>query len=251
MNPVEYEKLAAIDSEHWFYRGKRDIVRYWIARFRPLSSDDLLIDVGCGTGALLAEMSGTCRVLGLDNHEESAALVRDRLGKSGTVLVKSSICEASLPEKQAAVVTALDVLEHIQDDATALRNIIQLAEPGGLIILTVPAMRWLWSDWDVSLQHYRRYERPDFMRLLETPHAEILHCAYFNTLALAPMLLIRLVRRWFPPAPGQERAEDRVPPRWLNSLLHATLVWPATWKWMKPPLGGSLLAVLRRRPALA
>jgi SAM-dependent methyltransferase len=247
MNADEYVKLDRLDREHWFYRGKRAVVRHWIDRYLALRPDDLLIDGGCGTGTWLLEMSRVCRVLGLDDYEDSLRLARPRLEPVGGRVLKSGLDRVALPDGCAAVVTLLDVLEHLDDDAAALGEMIRLVRPGGLVVVTVPALRWLWSDWDVSLHHRRRYGRADLLRLVGRPEVEVLHCAYFNSALLPAIALVRLWRKVRPPAPGAVRAEDRIPPRWLNALLFRTLVSPACWGWFRPAAGVSLLAVLRRR----
>jgi SAM-dependent methyltransferase len=246
MNAEEYAKLDRIDREHWFYRGKRDVVRHWIARHARLGAADLLIDAGCGTGTFLEEMSGHCRVLGLDAHDESVALARPRLEAVGGGVLQTGLDRVDLPDGCAAVVTLLDVLEHLDDDGAALREMLRLVRPGGLVVITVPALRWLWSDWDVALHHRRRYSRSELLRLVRRPGAEVLRCTYFNTALLPPIALIRLWRRLRPAKPGAARAEDAIPSPWLNRLLYRTLVSPACWGWFRPPLGVSLLAVLRR-----
>ena len=141
MNPDEYTKLNRIDREHWFYTGKRAVVRHWVGRFVSLRPDDLWVDAGCGTGTLLEEQSRECRVLGLDDYDESIALARPRVEAVGGRVLKSSLDRVNLPDGCAAVVTALDVLEHLDDDATALREMVRLTRPGGLIVVTVPALR--------------------------------------------------------------------------------------------------------------
>src|SRR4051812_30159971 len=80
MNPEEYDRLHAAERDHWFYRGKRTIVRRWIERYVPLSSEKKLLDVGTGTGLFAAEMSKHCDVTGVDDHEEALSLARRRPG---------------------------------------------------------------------------------------------------------------------------------------------------------------------------
>lgn len=247
MNPEEYARLDNIDRGHWFYRGKRAIVRHWIERYLPLRPDDLLIDAGMGTGTWLVEMSDACRVCGLDDHEESIALARPKIEAKGGQVLKTGLDHVDLPDGSAAVVTIMDVLEHLDDDRTALREMIRLTRPGGLIVITVPALTWLWSDWDVALHHRRRYVRRQLLELVQQPGVEMLHCAYFNSLLLPAIVLVRFWRRLRPPRPGAERAEDRIPAGWLNGLLYKLLVAPACLKWFRPPLGVSLLAVLRKK----
>lgn len=246
MNPEEYEKLDRLDRVHWFYRGKRAIVRHWIGRYAALGPGDLLIDAGMGTGTWLVEMSRRCRVLGLDDHDESLAVACPRLRAVGGDYRKTTLERVDLPDGCAAVVTLMDVLEHLDDDAAALREMIRLTRPGGLLLITVPALRWLWSDWDVVLHHRRRYDRAGLLDLVRQPGVEVLRCTFMNTALLAPIGLVRLGRKLRPPRPGARRLEDHVPGRMLNALLYHFLTVPACWEWFRPPIGVSLLAVLRR-----
>ena len=212
MNPDEYAKLDRLDRRHWFYRGKRAVVRSWIDRHLHLRPDDLLVDAGCGTGTFLEEMAGRCRVLGLDDHAESIALAGPRLGAVGGRVLQTSLERVGLADGCASAVTLLDVLEHIDDDAAVLREMGRLVRPGGLVVVTVPALRSLWSDWDVALHHRRRYHRRGLLGLCRLPGFETLHCAYFNSAALPAVAAVRAWRKRRPPRPGADRAEDRVPP---------------------------------------
>jgi len=247
LNPEEYARLAAIDREHWFYRGKREIVRHWIDRTLDLGRDDLLIDAGCGTGTFLVEMAARCQVLGLDDFAESVTLARPRVEAVGGEVLQTGLDRVELPGGCAAVVTLLDVLEHLDDDAGALDEMLRLVRAGGVVVITVPALRWLWSDWDEALHHRRRYHRSDLAALCTRPGAELVHLAYFNSLALPAIAAVRALRRLAPGRSGSGgRMEDNIPPAPLNTLLRSAMVAPACWRWPRPPLGVSLLAVLRR-----
>jgi SAM-dependent methyltransferase len=256
VNPEEYARLAAIDRDHWFYRGKREIVRHWIDRSLELRREDLLIDAGCGTGTFLVEMAARCRVLGLDDFEESLALARPRAEAVGGEVLQTGLDRVALPDGCATVVTLLDVLEHLDDDAGALAEMLRLVRPGGLVVITVPALRWLWSDWDEALHHRRRYQHADLVALCRRPGARLEHVAYFNALALPAIAMVRALRRLVSGRAQEgaegaaraegERMEDRVPPAPLNALLRHAMVVPACWRWPRAPVGVSLLAVLRR-----
>lgn len=250
MNPEEYAKLERLDRTHWFYRGKRAVVRHWIERYRPLGPGDTLVDAGTGTGTWLVEAGERtgCRIVGLDDHEESIAIARPRVEALGGRVLQTALDRVDLPAGDASVITMLDVLEHLDDDAGAVREMTRLLRPGGLLVVTVPALMQLWSDWDVVLHHRRRYHRAGLVDLFRPFPLELLHCAYFNSLMLPPIWLVRTVRKAFPPKPGGPRAEDQIPPGPLNALLYQLMVGPARWGWFKPPAGVSLLAVLRRAP---
>lgn len=246
MNAEEYAKLDRLDRRHWFYQGKRTIVRHWVDRHLTLQPEDVWVDAGCGTGTLLEEVSATCQVVGLDDHAESIAAARPRVEAVGGRVLQTALDHIDLPDGTATVVTALDVLEHLDDPVAAVRELTRLLRPGGLLVVTVPALKWLWSDWDVALHHRRRYVRKELLAHVGQPGLRLLHCTYFNTAVLPLIALVRLWRRWFPPRPGAERAEDKVPGRWLNRLLYHFMVKPACWRWCRLPVGVSLLAVLRR-----
>ncbi len=248
MQPEEYDRLRQIDETHWFYRGKRDIVRYWIDHYLRLTPEDLLIDGGAGTGTWAVEMAARCRVLAIDDHDESLALASARVAAAGGRMLKSGLNAVDLPSGVATAVTLMDVLEHLDDDVGALQEMIRLTRPGGLIVITVPALQWLWSDWDVTLHHRRRYTRRSLRQLLEQPGARILRCSYFNSLMLPPIALVRWYRRMWPASDGGKRVEDAIPPQLLNRMLHTLMVRPACCGLLPAPLGVSLLAVLQRIP---
>ena len=199
-----------------------------------------------GTGTWLEEMAATCQVLGLDDHDESLEIAGPRIQAVGGRVMKTTLEQIPLESECATVVTAMDVLEHIEDDAATLRELWRLVKPGGVLILTVPALPFLWSDWDESLHHFRRYRKQDLARTIEPLNSEVLRLAYFNASAILPVWFVRSRRKYRKPKPGEEWAEHRVPAPFLNRLLYASMVHPAKWRWFQPPLGVSLLAVLRK-----
>jgi len=245
MEPEEYEKLARVEREHWFYRGKREIVRYWIRQTLPLQADSLLVDCGAGTGLFAREMTKDCRVLATDDHEDSLRLLRERLGPDR--VLNASCVELPLPNATVDCLTALDVLEHVADDRSAVAEFARVLKPGGVAVVTVPAMQLLWSDWDRVLHHFRRYDRPALQILFDPVHFEILHLNYINVLALPAILLTRKLRVLFPTRKSGGRLEEFIPPSILNGFLRQSFVSLACQRFLRFPAGVGLLAVARRR----
>ena len=245
MNPEEYSRLEQVELRHWFYAGKRRIVLYWLRRYGALMPNKLLIDCGAGTGRFAAEAAKCCSVIAVDDHEESLCIARRHLG---TDAVKRGSCtELPFPDAVADSVTALDVIEHVEDDRGALREMARVLKPGGVLVITVPAFQALWSDWDVVLHHVRRYRRAQLVDRLREAGFELLHCSYINVLAFPAVYAIRKWRSIRGSrSPGISRAEDRVPPRWLNNLLMAAFVLPASQPHVSFPFGVGILAVARR-----
>ncbi|HUJ43469.1 MAG TPA: class I SAM-dependent methyltransferase [Opitutaceae bacterium] len=246
MNVEEYENLERVERTHWYYAGKRELVRGWIQRTRPPRADEVLLDCGAGTGIFAKEMEDRCRVLVLDDHEEALRILRQRFRPEQILCLSGD--QVPLPDGSLTYVTALDVLEHVPDAATVVRGFHRLLTPGGLAVVTVPAGMALWSDWDEALHHYRRYSRPQLRALFPSTHWDIVHVNYTNFAAYPAVWLLRKWRRWFHRAGGTSgpRAEDREPPAWLNGLLQRVFVGTGFLR-MPLPVGVSLLLVARRR----
>ena len=247
MNPEEYARLERVEISHWFYAGKRQIVFACLHRLGALCPGRLLVDCGAGTGRFAREASRECTAVAVDDHDESLEIARKHLGADA---VRRGSCTA-LPfaDATADMVTALDVIEHIEDDRSAVVEMARILKPGGVLVITVPAFQALWSDWDVSLHHFRRYRRPQLRQLLDSAGLEVLRCDYINVLAFPIVWVLRKWRGWFPGSPnhGGLRAEEKIPPNWVNRLLQAAFVRLAVQTAVSFPFGVGLLAVARRR----
>lgn len=249
MNPDEYENLAAIEQRHWYYNGKRRAVKQWLERAGSIKSTDVLLDCGAGTGQFAKEMESRCRVLVLDDHEEALRILRNRFRPDQIISLAGD--QVPLPRGSIEFVTALDVLEHVQDDGAVVAGFARLLKPGGLAVVTVPASMALWSDWDEALHHFRRYNRRQLAALFPDAEWEIVHVNYTNVIAYPVVWIVRKWRQLFPTkgspgSDGRRRSEDRVPWGPLNSLLTWSFVTSATRR-VPFPIGVSLILIARRR----
>ncbi len=248
MDAAEYTNIAALESEHWYYAGKREFVRNWIERVQPLRREHLLLDCGAGTGLFAKEMERFCRVLVLDDHEEALRILRTRFRADQILSLAGD--QVPLPDQSLDLVTALDVLEHVPDDAAVVRGFHRLLKPGGVAVVTVPASMALWSDWDVALHHFRRYDRAQLRALFRDNSWEILHINYTNVFVYPAVWAVRkwrAMRGASKPSVGAKvRSEDRIPSRPINALLRTQFVSLARSR-IPFPFGVSLLAVARRR----
>ena len=248
MQTEEYAALERVEREHWFYKGKRLLVRHWIECAARLMAGDRIVDCGAGTGELVRELRGIYEprgivVIGIEYSEEARRLALER---KGTRLLSGSILDLPLSDGTSGVTIALDVLEHVEDDQLAFSELLRITAPGGIILINVPAFMSLWSAWDVSLGHYRRYTKPLLSRVLQ-PHRqqfELLHFEYANSFAFLPILAARKLSRVLS---LRERIEDRVPSPRTNKLLLDLFVKSSEKSWFHPPFGSSLFCVLKKR----
>lgn len=244
MNVDEYTAMAEVERVHWFYRGKRALARQWLEHLVAPSPETELLDCGCGTGLFAKEMSTSCRVTAVDDHEEALSLARRNLSPEHCFSGSATILP--FPDAAFDAVTALDVLEHIQDDKKALAEWKRVLRPGGVLLLTVPALQSLWSDWDVALHHYRRYDRAGLEALIAGVGLELISARYTNTL-LVPFFFV--ARRVLNRLPGfrQRKLEHRIPPRWVNSMLEFQYVKLGRMNAISLPFGTSLIAAGRKQ----
>ncbi len=246
MNAEEYANLERVEREHWYYAGKRELVRGWLERLGVLRAEARLLDAGAGTGFFARELKGCCRVQVLDDHPESLEILRRHFAPSE--IVEGTIHAGQLKPESFDAITAMDVIEHVEDDSAMIRGFHRVLRPGGVAVLTAPASMALWSDWDEVLHHYRRYSLGGLRELFSESDWEIVDARYTNVLVYP---VVWLVRRWRSVrrdlgASGDLRTEDRLPPAWLNRLLKAAFVGMgrsgSRWPW-----GVSVLVVARRR----
>jgi len=248
MQIEEYDALEKVEREHWFYKGKRLLVRHWIESAAKLASGDRIVDAGAGTGELVRELRSVYEprgvsVIGIEFEEEARRLARER---KSTELLEGSILDLPIEDKSSKVTIALDVLEHVEDDKLAFSELLRVTSHGGIIIINVPAFMSLWSDWDVSLGHFRRYTKRMLMDVIarHSTEIELLHFDYANAFAYLPILTVRKLSKLFR---VRSRLEDKIPSPRMNSILLNLFVNPSKKRWFHPPFGSSLFCVLRKK----
>src|SRR3989449_2772319 len=178
MDPAYVATHVEEDRRHWWFRGRLAVLLAILRRVLPPGHARLL-ELGCGTGTVLAALAEFGEAGGMEPHPDLAAVARSagldvRPGRLPNDLV--------VPPGWADAVLLLDVIEHLDDDVAALETARRALRPGGLLVITVPAYRWLWSGHDVALGHRRRYTARGLARLVERAGFHVVHASYFNTL---------------------------------------------------------------------
>ena len=211
-----YRQMRELEDRHWWFKGRRAIVKSLLLR-SELPANPRILDLGCGTGGNLEMLSEFGRVVGAELDEDAALLARER---EIAPIVRGKLPDG-LPLQSASFhcVTLLDVLEHIKDDRATLETVHDLLAPQGCVILTVPAFPFLWGPHDEAHHHQRRYVASKLQCLLEDAGFEISMLSYCNTWLFPAAVVVRLLRRLIPG--GAAGAELTLPPVPVNALLAA------------------------------
>lgn len=244
MDAAVYQLMQQVEDEHWWFVGRRNIVRDAIARL-PLRHEGArprILDAGCGTGGNLPMLAEFGSVKGMEFDPSAAAMARAR----GPWSIERGALPDDLPfgDERFDLVTLTDVLEHIDDDEGALRALAARVAPSGRLLLTVPAFQFLWSAHDTWHHHKRRYTAGSLRAVAERAGLAIERISYFNFWLFPAVTAVRLASRAFGSKAHGEGLS--VPPRPINTALTALFSSEsALMRVGRLPFGVSILAVAR------
>jgi SAM-dependent methyltransferase len=241
MERIVYDRMAELDSRHWWYRARRDILATLIERKLKLPTAPRILEIGCGTGHNLEMLQRFGTADGIEIDPAARALAAERLGRP--------IGDSPLPALTGVadgaydLVAILDVLEHVEEDKAALESIARKLKPGGRILITVPAHPWMWSAHDVVNHHKRRYTRKTLRAVVAEAGLKLELLSWFNSLLFPLAVAARIAGR----LTGKEDSDDALPPSAVNRLFEAVfgLERYAVGRLPLPP-GVSLVAIVSK-----
>jgi SAM-dependent methyltransferase len=215
MERIVYDRMAELDSRHWWYRARREILADLIGRRIGLPENPRILEIGCGTGHNIVMLKRFGRVDAVEIDPAARAIASRRLGHP--VMDSPLPALAGVEDSAFDLVAILDVLEHVEEDREALRSIARKLKPGGRILIAVPAHPWMWSAHDVVNHHKRRYTRKTLRAVVAAAGLKLEMMSWFNSLLFPLAAAARFagkVRR-------KEDSDDKLPPAPLNALFEA------------------------------
>lgn len=213
MDRIVYERMAAHDTSHWWYRARREILADYLGRWGGLPADARILEIGCGTGHNLPMLAQFGSVDAIEIDETAGAKAAERLGKPiGTAPLPEL---GDVPRGAYDLVAVLDVVEHVDDDVAALKAIAECLKPGGRILITVPAHQWMWSAHDTVNHHKRRYSKATLTQAMRDAGLGWHKLGYFNSLLFPVAVATRLLGK----LTGKDDSDDSPPPAPVNAAL--------------------------------
>jgi SAM-dependent methyltransferase len=246
MQQHTYAVMREVEDSHWWFAGRRCIIESFVQEIvcklrLPAHRRPRILDVGCGTGANLEMLARFGDTVGADISEDALSFCRAR----GLRDVQHGAAESlSFDDDEFDLVTALDVVEHLDDDLAGLREMRRVLKPDGRALLFVPAFMWLWGVQDDVSNHRRRYRLPELRAVVEAAGLTVERATYANLTFFAPILAGRLLMRALRLRPASENNVN-VPA--LNGVLGR--LFGAERHWLRRfnfPFGVSAVVVARK-----
>lgn len=235
--------MNLVEQSHWWFVARRKIIRSVIKRL-SLPKRCKILEIGCGTGGNLLLLSAYGSVDAIEMNENAVSIAREKYGDKARIFHG---CLPGVPQdlvNQYDLICMFDVLEHIEDDHCALREVKSMLNSNGRLLLTVPAHNWLWGRHDEFLHHKRRYTMQKLKLSLNAGGLIPIQASYFNFWLFPIVALGRIYDKIFKP---NSPTGTKIPPAGLNCLLQSIF---ASEKWLlnvtQIPVGVSLLAIAKK-----
>jgi SAM-dependent methyltransferase len=206
MKSNELTKLANIEEEHWWFKERREILRLW-AQEIPRKSKMLDIGAGVGRQSLLLRDEFDMKVTAVEFSEFGVEACR----KLKIEVLQVNATQLPIPSNSFDAGIAMDVLEHIENDSAVLSEMGRVLKPQGLMLITVPAFPFMWSNHDTAVDHVRRYTKTEIVKKIRLAGFTIVSVRYWNSLLFPVAFISRLLFR--------DGADLKLPSPIINSLL--------------------------------
>jgi SAM-dependent methyltransferase len=237
---AEYEHF---EMNHWWHVARQELIQWAMLKYVHSPATARWLDVGCGTGVLLAATPQIPNRMGLEMDAASVARAQEKGLDVRQVQPKWDFSEHG----KFDVVTLCDVIEHVEHDIDAINAVNRVLNPGGTVLVTVPALRSLWSAHDVRNHHFRRYDRKQLMSLFDPRQWKVQRATYFSSLLLPMVWTFRQIKNLRygtdPAKCPDDKAFGKLDPVFLR--IFRTEV--ALLKKTNMPLGSSLILVATKQ----
>ena len=192
MNQQLYAEMAFLETNHWWFVGRRRILSEILTKIVDLPTEPSILEAGCGTGGNISMFAQFGKVSAFEPDADARRLASEK----GTFDIRDGKLPQEVPFTPEGfdLISALDVLEHVEEDTASLFTLRNYLRPGGWILITVPAYSFLWSAHDENHHHKRRYSKRELVRIVKEAGFCPVTVTHFNTLLFPFVAIIRLMK---------------------------------------------------------
>ena len=247
MKHEEYERMYRFEDTYWWFIARRHLITSLLAQSYSRDGSLQILDIGCGTGAMLDELAPFGSVVGADFSPEALQFCVTRGVTSP--LARADVRRLPFADASFDVVTAMDIVEHIDDDKAASCEIFRVLKPGGRLFVTVPAFPSLWSEHDEALHHYRRYTVPRLKDLFQRVGLTVDKISYTVTALFPPIWAYRQISNLLPKR--REEGEKKANLVNFSAPVNSALLTLSQWETrlvqsLNLPFGVTVVCVARK-----
>jgi SAM-dependent methyltransferase len=240
LNAEEYTKMYEHEDRYWWFVGRRNLALRLLQKYKD-SVKPTVLDLGCGTGVVLRELTTWASPVGFDMSDQALGYCRQRKIHN---LVRGNGEVLPFEKDSFDAIVGLDIYEHIADDRAAFSESLRVLRPGGIVVLSVPAFQALWGPHDVALHHHRRYRAAEVRERLRTAGFEPVRVGYSVFFLFPIVVLWRFAEKR---KKGPAKASLVGVPGWANRILVAIQnVEALLISGINLPWGSSVIAVGRK-----
>lgn len=241
MQPNEYATMFRVEETHWWYSALHQLILQTLEAELPDWREREILDAGCGTGAILQRLGNPAKNAGIDLAPEAIQFCHER-GLDN--VQQGDICTLPFADASFDAVICSSVLYHqwVRDVATAIHEMGRVLRPGGLLVINVPAFRFLHSAHDDAVMTAHRFRKPEIRKLLLDQNFTIRRLTYWTSL-LFPLAVVARTLGGSQMGRDFEEKEPSFLQRALAQVMMAELL---LLRRMSFPFGVALLAVARK-----
>lgn len=241
MDFQDYQICGESGNSYWWFAGKNNLVLESIAGIsKQLPKNPLILDIGCGRGEFLEKLARIGKAVAIDDSDNLQGCVNPHNGH----LIQCDGTDLCFKNETFDLILMLDILEHFEDDYSSLTQAYSKLKAGGYLLITVPAVPYLFGNHDRLLKHFRRYSKRTLSQLIRKTGFKVERLTHWNFFLYLPIFIVRMIKRQV-----NDQSSDVYPlPPWINQAL-TRLIFLETFfitRGIGFPFGINLLGILRK-----
>lgn len=185
-----YQEYYHLERKNWWFIARKKILSDQVQKLFQDKKDLKILNVGAALGASTIMLQKFGTVTSLEYNKECCEFVKKELGMD---FINGSITELPFNDNEFDLVCAFDVVEHVQDDSLAIKELHRVCRPGGYTFTTVPTFKFMWSEHDDINEHVRRYTMKNYLSLFNIENTSVHFKSYFNFWLFFPVAAFRVV----------------------------------------------------------